>query len=959
MRQRLISVACIAIVLAAACLVPARFLAAQNDPDRGRPDQAVLAIAPGQPAQAQAGAGPSVGYRSPPTQAVRPFTHLLLRREAGLPAGAGLELQLRSSADGASWTGWQSVAENDDLWSESDGADLAWSQTVAVGGLARFWQVQALVTPSAQGQLPELRQIIVDTVDASGPLPTAPPQPNAVPNAVSKPGVVSRTGWGSPDGQASRVKPYYYPVNHMVVHHTADSNTLTGSEQSWADRVRAEWAFHTYSRGWGDVGYNYLIDPNGTIYEGRAGGDDAVAFHDTANYGSMGVVLIGTYSSVPPTGAAQDALVRLLAWKASQKGIDALGSSYYYGCSISSYCRPFNAGSVVPNIAGHRGVTPGHTTCPGSQAFDILPGIRERVKRMVGGSSPESGDLVIDDLESNFARSPVSWHEATCGFDGHTYWTYASDGAPENSATWRPNIPASGRYRVYAHIPQGCGLAPPPYASTKAVYRIHSAEGDANVTVDHNTGTSWVDLGAYQFSAGTGGAVELYDNTGEPLSAGKVLFFDALKWEPDNSSTSAQITNIGFDRTSLSSGELLKVSFTVKNTGSTTLQGQAPRVDLTAGGGLGSVENGYVYDQDECFAGTGDGSYPSFPKEDDRFRVALGWSGWDDRPGNSCAGPTSGYPWRWGLNADLAPGQQQTIVGYVRFRTPGSYTLQGAVVQEYVQYYQQGVQPTGISVADERVAPVAAGYDGLAPAARVYQLGSIPDNFLARTRNPLSIPRATYLGSFAWDGAWISWGEGGPFGQSDGFLVEQTRSFYALDSGVYTFRTSSDDGSWLWVDGQEVVVNNGLHSDAAATGEIWLGAGVHILSVKYFERTGDASAGYSMRGPGAAQFAIPPDALGGGAVRFGATFAETPRLRVVADDQGGQGISFIRWSWDGQNWQDEPGALLDVGKLVSGSYTLRYRAYDAQGNPGELNSLSFGVDTALPFRRVFLPAIGT
>jgi hypothetical protein len=66
--------------------------------------------------------------------------------------------------------------------------------------------------------------------------------------------VVSRTGWGSPDGQGSRAQPSYYPVNHLVVHHTADSSTLLPGEPNWAARVRAEWSFHSITRGWGDVG---------------------------------------------------------------------------------------------------------------------------------------------------------------------------------------------------------------------------------------------------------------------------------------------------------------------------------------------------------------------------------------------------------------------------------------------------------------------------------------------------------------------------------------------------------------------------------------------------------------------------------------------------------------------------------------------------------------------------------
>jgi hypothetical protein len=954
MRHRLLPLAVLVAALLAAMLAPAARTSAQSGESRP-PDQVVLQP-PAGPALAAAG-----GYTSPPTAAAHPFTHLLLRREAGVPAGASLALYVRASVDGATWSAWDGAGENDDLWQPDNGPDVEWSSTIAVGAVARYWQVRAEFAPAPDGSLPELRRIDVNTVDASGP--AAPPARGfSTQAALAKPVVVSRTAWGNPDGQGSRMAPAYYPVNHMVVHHTADSNTLLPGESDWAARVRAEWRFHTFTRGWGDVGYNYLIDPNGVIYEGRAGGDDAVAFHDTANYGSMGVVLIGTYADVPPTQSAQGALANLLAWKASQKNIDPLGRSYYYGCDISKYCRPFNAGAVVLNIAGHRQVTPGHTTCPGNNAVDILPGIRERVKRLVsdggGSGGGDNGDLIVDEMESSFARSTANWRDAYCGYSGHTYWTYATDGASQNSATWRPRLPSSGRYRVYAHIPQGCGLGSAPYASTQAVYRIHTAEGDFTRTVDQNTATTWADLGNYAFEQGNAGAVELYDTTGEPIGAGRVLFFDAVKWVPENATTAAEITGVQYNRTTVASGELLKVTFTVRNTGSTTLQGQTPSVDLTAGGGLNNLNNGYVYDQDECFAGNDSGSYPAYPKEDDRFRVVLGTTGWDGS-GNGCVGATSDYPWRWGLNADLAPGQQQTIVGYVRFREPGVYQLQAGLVQEYVQYYQQGLGRQAIAVTSERSAPDAAAYDAsVLPLARVYQLGDIPDNFLARTRNPLSIPRGEFVGSFAWDGRFVDWGDGGPLGLTDQFLVEQTRVFLAPTSGEYTFRATTDDGSWLWVDGQAVVINNGLHPADDATGTIWLNAGVHVLAFKYFERSGYAAAGYDVQAPDAAGFYVPIEGLGGGALRLGATFVENPLLSVTADDQGGAGVDRVRWSWDGVNWQESAGATLSLGRLANSSYRLRYQAVDRAGNAGEVSQLVFAVNTNLSVRRVYLPVVG-
>ena len=291
---------------------------------------------------------PVAGQREyAPVHAPKPFSHVLLHRDAQVPDGATLIMELRASADGQTWSQWVAAEPNDDFASPEDGPGVAWSQIFDVGTLANLWQVRTTATAAPDGALPTLTLLDVHTVETlSGPAnppadtnsaPTnraGPALNNATLTSVSRPGVVSRSAWGSPDGQGSRVPPAYSATTHLVIHHTADNSSLNPGEPNWAARVRAIWSYHTITRGWGDIGYNYLIDPNGVIYEGRAGGDDAVAFHDTANYGSMGVSMLGTYSTSIPTQATQDSLVQLLAWKASQRGIDPTSSSYYYGCSI-------------------------------------------------------------------------------------------------------------------------------------------------------------------------------------------------------------------------------------------------------------------------------------------------------------------------------------------------------------------------------------------------------------------------------------------------------------------------------------------------------------------------------------------------------------------------------------------------------------------------------------------------
>ena len=947
-------------------MAPSRVEAtASPDPQTGKPEQAILVTAAATPG-AEAGilAAVDAGYLSP-ISAARPFTHVLLRWEASVPVSATLTVEVRASLDGNVWTDWGTVAENPDLWVPADGAEVFWSQAIYAGEGMRFWQVRAQFAAAPAGQLPELRRVEVNTVDARfGPATPAADVTIAGGQlaTVSKPAVVSRAAWGSLDGQGSRVKPVYYPVNHLVVHHTADSNSLTAKETSWADRVRAEWSFHTFTRGWGDVGYNYLIDPNGVIYEGRAGGDDAVAFHDTANYGSMGVVLIGTYSTVAPPAAEVNSLVTLLAWKAGQKGIDPLGRAFYYGCAHSTFCTA-NAGGIVENIAGHRQVTPGHTTCPGNTLQNLLPSVRQQVQsRLSGSSTPvDNGDLLIDELESSFERSTATWYESACGYGGNTYYTFGTDNPAEstNRGVWTPTITTTGRYKIFAHIPQGCGLV---QATSHALYKIHAADKLYEVPLSQNTGDEWISLGTYQFTSGITGSVELSDLTGDPLVNQRVVYFDSVRWvKEDPTAARLDLLNVRYDRQQVPAGQLLKVTFTVKNTGSVAIEGQAPEAArLPDLGATFDITDSYVYDEGECFLGATGQSYPAYAKEVGHFRVLLGPADVARQP--TCAGGTGGYPWRWGLNGALNAGETRDVVGYVLLRTPGPVTLQAGAINEYVNYMTLGVNSTTVTVTNEPQPPAPVAYDeALQPLAHVYRLGDVPDNLLARTNDPTAIARGAYVGSFAWSGKALDWGEGGPLPTvpelTDRFVVEQTRSFTVPLTGTYTFQLTSDDGAWLWVNGKLVVSNPGLHdASVPVTGTVMLAAGRHVLAFKLFERSGWAGASYSVRGPDQDVFGPVTDGLvvGTGQQR-GAVFARLDGLALAADDMGGGGVAFLKVSVNGGVWQTYPGPVAFLSGLASGVSTVRYLAVDAAGNESAERTIQVTVDPRM--NKLYLPVL--
>jgi len=157
---------------------------------------------------------------------------------------------------------------------------------------------------------------------------------------------------------------YYSPkIKLLVVHHTAvkaGGETRTGEE-----RMRALYQYHAINRGWGDIGYNYVIDDKGQVYEGRAGGDYVIAGHAYCNNtGTVGISLMGNFDLEEPTQMQMKALQNLLATLADRYDINLKKDVTYHG-------------KVTSPIVGHRQLVP--TDCPGFYVFETLDQIRANV----------------------------------------------------------------------------------------------------------------------------------------------------------------------------------------------------------------------------------------------------------------------------------------------------------------------------------------------------------------------------------------------------------------------------------------------------------------------------------------------------------------------------------------------------------------------------------------------------
>lgn len=905
-------------------------------------------------------------YTTAPTTAPRPFTHLLLRWNVTLPVSATVAWQGRVSSDGQRWTDWVVLDENHDLMDKND-ADGTRYAGPSYAGVARWWQLRATFTTAPNGEQPLLHLLAVNTVDGRNVVlgqsaPDAPRQETT--NAVSRPPFVSRSAWGGSEVEANSVPTDYYPANHLVVHHTADPNNFVGSEDSWADRVRAIWAFHTYStnggRGWGDIGYNWIVDPNGVIYEGRRGSSendrDAVAFHDTANSGSVGVVMIGTFANVAPSTNQQTALVNILAWKADQRDIDPWGRSYYYGCSRSRYCGPFNPSAVVANLAGHREVTPGHTTCPGNTAFDLLPSLRQRVAALLQPS--DNGDLVIDDGEIGFNRLAGSWYTAAIGFQNRALYTYGTAGSAENRARWTPTLPLTGQYQVEVFVPSATGITGRP--TDNARYRIATAQGERVRAVSQATTSGWVDIGTHQFNAGTGGNVVLDDVTGEPYSSAnrRPIFFDAVRWTyvppslPELTVTAAEFLptsdQVRDGVIQVEAGGVMRVRFTVENTGSVPIVSQAP-----ASGSVNDLTSGYVYDENECFLGNLARSYPVFGGETGHVRVALTATEGGTPLGLDCNGDAQGYPWRWDVG-NLAPGAQRTIVGAVRMQNYGlnyrTIRFSAGAVNENVAVLARDISVGLLNVLPEARPPRMSQINAAGqPLAQVWTLRLTPQSLLERTANPLSVIEDRLVGTLPWDGSALNWGLTGPLSQTDQFVLTQVRPIEVPETGLYRFRLDTDDGAWLWIDGVLVLDTHGLYDDTAAVAEQFLTAGPHVLAIKYFEYTGPARAEYRWQPPGSSAWQTIPVMPTAGSVD-GRVVVGSAQLRLAADDLGGAGIEMLSYWLDKGYEQVTPRGLqlVTIADATEGAHSLRYRAYDQVYNRSNDYSVDFYANITAP-----------
>jgi hypothetical protein len=280
--------------------------------------------------------------------------------ESPLPRGMHLELVDPGAAPaprGALTGDGLAVAESAETY-----ATYATNAVLAPFGAT---EIPALSRAETERELPAVRQ----------------GAPNVKPYIGERPRIVTRRGWGADENLREGGFVYTKKVKAAFVHHTASGNNYRCSQAPSV--IRSIYRYHVVSSGWRDIGYNFLVDKCGNIYEGRAGGvAKAVMGAHTRGFNSdtMGIAVLGSFHNTKPSAAAVTAVARLTAWKLGLYGADPRGKTYLKSGGGNLYRKGKNVRLNV--ISGHRDGFA--TECPGRLLYGKLGSARTAAARYQG-----------------------------------------------------------------------------------------------------------------------------------------------------------------------------------------------------------------------------------------------------------------------------------------------------------------------------------------------------------------------------------------------------------------------------------------------------------------------------------------------------------------------------------------------------------------------------------------------
>ncbi|WP_223188651.1 N-acetylmuramoyl-L-alanine amidase [Streptomyces sp. TRM68416] len=261
---------------------------------------------------------------------------------------------------------------------------------------------------------PEASQTASDSPSASPSVSPSPTEtkPVAPPSTVNQPPITRRAQWGADESMVEDPATYLDKVQAVFVHHTAGSNSYSCAQS--ASLVRGVMAYHVQVNEWNDLGYNFLVDKCGQIFEGRAGGVDLPVM-GAHTYGfnsySVGISVLGDFQGDPdkgippgrPTRATQESIARIAAWKLGQYGIDPTSKvTLEAGGNTGVWKQGEQA--TLDVISGHKD---GYATeCPGTAMYSKLGDIRRYAAGMGANSAIPTADFNRDGVNDLVVGMP-------------------------------------------------------------------------------------------------------------------------------------------------------------------------------------------------------------------------------------------------------------------------------------------------------------------------------------------------------------------------------------------------------------------------------------------------------------------------------------------------------------------------------------------------------------------------
>ena len=298
---------------------------------------------------------------------------------------------------------------------------------------------------------------------------------------AGSPAIIARKAWGA-DERIRRDNPVIArTLTTAIVHHTAGAEPSTPAQS--AAIVRGIYLYHVRGNGWDDVGYNFLVDRFGQVFEGRYGGIErnVVGAHSQGfNTGSVGISLIGNYARRSPSAAARSAIARLLAWRLDVAHVDPRSTAPVLSGGNAKYRK--GTPLFLRAVSGHKDT--GFTTCPGRLYADLsslassaagiglpklyTPEVEGRLGQFVSFSGRLSSAMPWTVTITDNAGKQIA---AGTGFGTNVRWTWDARFATLPGYRWRigagANVrPATGTLGIAGRPAVITGVAADPAGFT-------------------------------------------------------------------------------------------------------------------------------------------------------------------------------------------------------------------------------------------------------------------------------------------------------------------------------------------------------------------------------------------------------------------------------------------------------------------------------------------------------------